>query len=55
MEEELLVGQDLQKVVDDLIHLAREGDAAGIVRVLDECIPGAVVRSTPTPDMTALV
>lgn len=54
-EEDLLTDEPLQQAVDELIHLAREGDSAAIVRLLDECIPGAVVRSTPPPDMTSLV
>jgi hypothetical protein len=46
---------DLQQTVDELVHLASEGDAASIVRILDEAIPGAAVRSTPPPDLTAIV
>jgi FlaA1/EpsC-like NDP-sugar epimerase len=53
--EDLLGDEVLQDTVDELIHLAREGDDTSIVRILDECIPGAMVRSTPPPDMTALV
>ncbi len=51
----LLTGQELQQTVDDLIHLAREGEAATILRIIDEVIPGAAVRSTPPPDLTAVV
>jgi FlaA1/EpsC-like NDP-sugar epimerase len=54
-EEDILSGMDLRRIVDDLIHLAREGDSTAIVRLLDETIPGAVVRSTPPPDLTAIV
>jgi FlaA1/EpsC-like NDP-sugar epimerase len=54
-EEDILSGTDLRRTVDDLIHLAREGDSTAIVRLLDESIPGAVVRSTPPPDLTAIV
>lgn len=54
-EEDLISGLDLQQTVDELIHLASEGDAASIVRILDESIPGAAVRSTPPPDLTAIV
>jgi FlaA1/EpsC-like NDP-sugar epimerase len=54
-DEDILSGQVLRQTVNDLIHLAREGDAAAIVRILDEFIPGAAVRSTPPPDMTAIV
>jgi FlaA1/EpsC-like NDP-sugar epimerase len=54
-EEIILSGQPLRETVNDLLHLAREGDSSAIVNVLDESIPGAVVRSTPPPDMTAIV
>jgi FlaA1/EpsC-like NDP-sugar epimerase len=54
-DEDILSGQTLRGTVNDLIHLAREGDAFAIVRVLDESIPGAAMRSTPPPDMTAIV
>lgn len=53
--EDLLSGNALQRVVDELVHLAREGDDQAIIRILDDCIPGAAVRSTPPPDMTSLV
>ncbi len=55
LKEDLMDGSLLHRTVDELIHLAREGDAESIVKVLDECIPGAAVRSTPPPDMTAIV
>ncbi len=54
-EEDILTGDVLRRTVNDLIHLAREGDTGSIVRILDECIPGAAVRSTPPPDLTAIV
>jgi FlaA1/EpsC-like NDP-sugar epimerase len=52
-EEELLDGDALAEKVDELIHLAREGDVGHIIQILDECIPGAAMRSTPTPDLTS--
>jgi FlaA1/EpsC-like NDP-sugar epimerase len=54
-DEELLTGSNLQDTVDDLIHKAREGDSNAIVRILDGCIPGAAVRSMPTPDITSYI
>ncbi|MCK5316222.1 MAG: polysaccharide biosynthesis protein, partial [Anaerolineales bacterium] len=54
-EEDLLEGLPLRRSVNDLIHLAREGETISIVRILDEIIPGAAVRSTPPPDLTAIV
>jgi FlaA1/EpsC-like NDP-sugar epimerase len=53
-EEDILGGQPLRRVVNDLIHLAREGDTESIVGLLDEFIPGAAVRSTPPPDLTSI-
>jgi FlaA1/EpsC-like NDP-sugar epimerase len=54
-EEDLISGIRLQQIVDDLIHLSREGDPIAIVRILDECIPGAAVRSLPPPDITSIL
>jgi FlaA1/EpsC-like NDP-sugar epimerase len=54
-DEDILGGPALQGTASELIHLAREGDPASIVRVLDEFIPGAAIRSTPPPDLTAIV
>jgi FlaA1/EpsC-like NDP-sugar epimerase len=54
-DEDVLSGQPLMNVVDDLIHLAREGEPTSIIRILDEMIPGAAVRSTPPPDMTSFI
>ncbi|UCH60082.1 MAG: hypothetical protein JSV61_01020, partial [Anaerolineales bacterium] len=54
-EEDILGGQELRRSINDLIHLSREGDATSIIRILDELIPGAEVRSTPPPDLTAIV
>jgi FlaA1/EpsC-like NDP-sugar epimerase len=53
--EDVVSGEDLQHIVDELIHLAREGDQASIVNILDECIPQAAVRSEPPPDLTSLL
>lgn len=54
-DEELLTGSALQDTVEELVHLAREGDQDGIIRILDQCIPGAAVRSTPPPDITSVL
>jgi FlaA1/EpsC-like NDP-sugar epimerase len=53
-DEELLTSDALQHTVEELIHLSREGDANAIVRILDECIPGAAVGSMPPPDITSV-
>lgn len=54
-DEDLLNGLSLQQAVNDLIHLAREGDSTAIINILDTYIPGAAVRSTPPPDLTAIL
>jgi len=54
-DEELLIGDTLQRTVNELIHLAREGDPNAIVQILDNCIPDAAVRSMPPPDITSVV
>ena len=54
-DEDILAGDALVEKVEELIHLAREGDVASIIQILDECIPGAAMRSTPTPDLTSFV
>lgn len=54
-ENDLLEGMALRQTVNDLIHLAREGETDSILRIFDEIIPGAAVRSTPPPDLTAIV
>lgn len=54
-EEPPLSGEKLYAVVDELIHLAREGDTDTILQILDETIPGAAIRSTPPPDLTSII
>lgn len=54
-EEDYFSGKLLQSTVDELIHLAREGDANSIVHLLDSFIPGAAIRSTPPPDLTSVL
>jgi hypothetical protein len=40
--------------VDELVHLAKEGDTTAVTRLLDELIPGSAVRSTPPPEFTSI-
>ena len=54
-DEDLLSSSELNQMVDELIQLAHEGDSSVIVNILDECIPGAAVGSTPPPDLTSVV
>jgi FlaA1/EpsC-like NDP-sugar epimerase len=55
VDEDLLSGQTLRATVNELAFLADEGESDAIIRVLDETIPGAAVRSVPPPDLTAVV
>lgn len=54
VDEERLSGQVLNNAVNELAYLADEGDVDAIIRLLDETIPGAAVRSVPPPDLTAV-
>jgi len=54
-DEDVLSGEKLNQVIDDLVHLSREGDSTSIVKILDEVIPGATVSGTPPPDLTSIV
>ena len=54
-DEDLLTDPELTRIVDELVHLAREGDSTAIVDILDECIPGAAIGITPPPDLTSIV
>jgi FlaA1/EpsC-like NDP-sugar epimerase len=54
-DEDLLTDPELTHIVDELVHLAREGDSTAIVDIFDECIPGAAVGITPPPDLTSIV
>lgn len=55
VEEVTLSGDQLNVFVDELIHLAREGDSEAIIRILDEAIPGSALRSIPPSDMSSYV
>ena len=55
VDEDILSSQALSRAVNELAYLAGEGDVDEIIRLLDETIPGAAVRSVPPPDLTAVV
>jgi FlaA1/EpsC-like NDP-sugar epimerase len=46
---------DLQASVTDLIELAKQSDPDQIVSMLNRIVPGAVVSSTPLPDITSVI
>ncbi|MCU0487822.1 MAG: polysaccharide biosynthesis protein [Anaerolineales bacterium] len=54
-EESSLNGEPLSRVLNELGHLAREGEEDAILKILDEVIPGAAMRSTPSLDFTSFV
>lgn len=53
--QEVLEGEALNRVVTELIKLARAGEREQIVALLDEVIPGSAIRSTPPPELTSVV
>jgi FlaA1/EpsC-like NDP-sugar epimerase len=55
VDEDLLSRSELQQTVNELAFLAGEGEVDAIVRILDETIPGAAIRSAPPPDLTSVV
>jgi FlaA1/EpsC-like NDP-sugar epimerase len=54
-EDSTLTGESLRQTVDELIHLARDGNTEAILQILDGYIPGAAMRSAPPPDLTSVV
>ena len=54
-DEELLTGTELQDTVEELVHLARDGDEEAVIRILGGCIPGVSVRCQPPPDITSVI
>ena len=55
MRDEPVNGQHLTHAVGELIYLAREGDSASILQLLDRLVPGASVSSTPPSDLISVV
>ncbi len=54
-DEDILTGDALHRVVEDLIHLAREGERQRIIRIFDEIIPGASVSAQPPGEVTVYI
>ncbi len=54
-DQNVLNGDTLHRVVNELILLAREGNTEDILKIFDEYIPGAAVRSAPPPDITSII
>ena len=55
MRDEPVNGQNLTQAVGELIYLAREGDSAAILKLLDQLVPGATVSSTPPSDLISVI
>ncbi|MFL7893224.1 MAG: polysaccharide biosynthesis protein [Anaerolineales bacterium] len=55
VDEDLLSTAELRQTVNELSFLAGEGEVDAIIRILDETIPGAAIRSIPPPDLTSVV
>jgi FlaA1/EpsC-like NDP-sugar epimerase len=53
--EEAILPADLDKLVEELHHLARESEVSAILRLLDESIPDGTIEVTPPMDLTSLV
>lgn len=53
--DEAVDGEQLNSTVDELGRLAGQDETDALLRLLDEVVPGAEIRSTPPPDMTSLV
>jgi FlaA1/EpsC-like NDP-sugar epimerase len=53
--EEAILPDDLDKLVEELHHLARDGESSAILHLLDETIPDGSIQVTPPMDLTSLV
>ena len=53
--EETIIPGDLDKAIEELQHLACDGERSAILQLLDETIPDGSVRNAPLTDLTSLV
>ena len=49
-----LVGESLTARVDQLLTLSADGDAGGVIALMDETIPGSAVASTPPTELSSI-
>jgi len=54
-QDEPLSGEMLEASIEELVRLAREGDAEAIIGLLSERIPGNMLSQLPPPDMTSVL
>ncbi|HEY9076885.1 MAG TPA: nucleoside-diphosphate sugar epimerase/dehydratase [Anaerolineaceae bacterium] len=53
-QPEPLQGEILEQTVHELLRLANEGESSTIMTMMEEIIPGAVVRAQPPPELTSI-
>ncbi len=53
--QDVLIGDALQKSIDEMVHLAEEDDTVCIVKMMDELIPGSSVKVSSEPDITSVI
>ncbi len=54
-ENGMLASNALDEAINNLIMLGINGDPEQIVNMLNKTVPGAVVSSTPAPDITSMI
>jgi FlaA1/EpsC-like NDP-sugar epimerase len=54
-ENEILASIELHAAIQSLIELGNHGDPDKIVNMLNDIVPGAMVSSTPSPDITSVI
>jgi FlaA1/EpsC-like NDP-sugar epimerase len=54
-ESDVVTGNDLQALVEQLVTLGRNCDLDQVVSLLNHIIPGASVSSTPPPDIISMI
>jgi len=54
-ENDVFTSFDLENTISKLIDLGKQGDPDQIVSMLNKIVPGAVVSSTPSPDLTSVI
>jgi FlaA1/EpsC-like NDP-sugar epimerase len=54
-ETDVFSSIDLESAINNLLELGKQGDPDLIVNMLNKIVPGAVVSSTPSPDLTSVI
>lgn len=52
--KDYLQGSELKKSINEIIRLARSGEAEPVIEMMDTLIPGASIRSTPSPELISI-